>query len=347
MDRRRFLGLLPAMLAVSAPSYLSPLHAARPRPPGSKAALLLPLTGPSASLGVSMQRAAALVQPVVGRDAGLMLVDTGGTADGAAVAATLALKRGAMMILGPLLSAEVRPVVAAVAGRIPVLTFSNDEALRDSGAFLLGITATQVTSAVLRYAHRRGVRTAAMLVGATPWSIQVAAAAARLQGEVGIAITPVQSADPAVLQGAAGADLPDALLVADGGDGFATAARLTKGSGMQLLGTVQALDAGPSMPLGAEGAWIAAPDPSAFDEFAQTYEQRNGGAPGTIAALGYDGATIVRSLQAGGRLDREGLIQTASFPGVTGAVHFREDGTATRQLAILVADATGYAPVPA
>lgn len=345
MDRRRLLRLLPAGLAWSISASWAPLVAARPR--RQSAALLVPLTGSSASLGRSMQRAAAMAQPTDARDAALMVLDTGGTASGAAAVAADALRRGAAFILGPLFAGEVRSVTAAVAGRVPVLAFSNDETLGDGGAFLLGITATQAVAGVLGYARRRGVRSVAMLGGASPWAAQAAAAALRQQGEIGLVVRTVATADAAALRRTNGGELPDALLVAEGGAAFAAAARAIAGSGVQLLGTLEAIE--PGQPIGPDiqGAWIAAPDPAAVGDFAQDFEQRNGGAPGLIAALAYDGAGIVRSLLAAARLDRAGLLQTASFPGVAGAVHFREDGSATRQLAILVADASGFSPVPA
>ena len=341
VHRRHLLRLLPAA-AVSLPSF-TPLPAARAR--RQPAALLLPLTGPQASLGISMQRAATLVQPVAGKDVDLLVFDTGGTAQGAGLAAARAVKAGALMILGPVFGAEVRAAVVA-AGRVPVLCFSNDEALRDSGAFLLGVTASQSTAAILGYARRRGVRRIAMLRSATPWGVQSAAAVARLQGELGVALLPVASAEPAALRAAGGGALPAALFVADGAASFAAAARQVQGSDVQLLGTLQALESAAAMPAGAQGAWIAAPDPTAFADFARTYEERNGTPPGAIAALAYDGANIAKTLRTAARLDRAGLLQAQGFPGVAGAVRFREDGSASRELAILVADASGYIAVP-
>lgn len=343
MDRRSLLRLGSAGLVWTTFASLSPLRAAKTKIP--PAALLVPLTGASASLGLSMRRAAALAQPA--DDAAMMVLDTGGTPQGAQAAAGLALKRGAAFILGPLFAAETRAVAAIVAGRVPMLSFSNDEGLRESGIFLLGITAAQATVAILAYARRRGVRTVAMPVGTTPWSAQAAAASLQAQSETGLIARPVTGTDPATLRRQFGGELPDALFVADGGTSFAAAARAIQGSGVQLLGTLEALD--PSGPIAPDvvGAWIAAPDPAAFGGFAQDYQDRNGGAPGALAALAFDGAAIVRSLRAAGRLDQAGLLQTASFPGVTGALHFRADGTAARRLAILVADANGFDAAPA
>lgn len=325
--RRRLIAAMPAGLALA---MLPSLRLLAATPKAKPAALLVPLGGPQAALGLSMQRAAAMVQAASGTGAELIPYDTGGTPAGAAAAAALAIRRGAGLLLGPLASAEVRPVVAAAAGRVPVIAFSNDEALRESGAFLLGITATQSVGSILGYARRRGIRRVAMLASATPWGLQATPAAQRIAGDLGLDLAVVPVAAPAALASR------DALLVVDGGTAFTAAGAVP--AGVQLLGTHQALDAAPA----PEGAWIAAPDPAGFDTFARDYEARNGGRPGLVTALAFDGAGIVKALRSGGRTDRAALLATQSFPGVTGALRFREDGSAARALSILVGGQEGW-----
>lgn len=340
MDRRALLrragsvGVL--SVAWAAPSW------AAVRANRDPVALLLPLTGPSANLGLSMARAASLVPPGVKVPAA-MTIDSG---PGAAIAAQAAVKRGARMLLGPLFAADVRPVVAAVAGRVPVLAFSNDTGLLDSGAFVLGITASQLASAVLRYGRQRGLRRIGLLAGSDAWAGQVTAAMTRLQGELGYELVPVaRPADLAGLGAALGripGGAPDALLVADAGAGFVAAARGLAGSGVQLLGMMQAVDYAPAALQAMAGAWIAAPDPAAFGTFATAYQAQHGGTPGTIAALAYDAVGIVGALRAAGRLDRTGLLALEGYRGVTGTLKFRSDGSCVRELSILVAGPDGY-----
>lgn len=340
MDRRRLLRLVRSAGLLSVASSI-PLLAAT-RVDRGPAALLLPLTGPSANLGLNLQRAAALVAPGP-RVQNPILVDT---AKGAALAARTALKGGARILLGPVFAADVRAVLAEVAGRVPVLTFSNDVGLYDSGAFVLGITASQLASAVLRYGRQRGLRRIGLLSGTDPWTAQVAAVMTRLQGELGYELVPV--ARPADLAGlgialgrvAGGA--PDALLVPDAGAGFVAAARGLAGSGIQLLGLMQSVDYTPSALQATAGAWIAAPDPAAFGTFATAYQAQHGGTPGTIAALAYDAAGIVATLRAQNRIDRAGLLALDGYRGVTGTLKFRSDGSCVRELSILVAGPDGY-----
>lgn len=310
------------------------------------AALLVPLTGGSAALGLSMRRAATLAQSEQGREPELIVLDTGGTAAGAAGAARLALRRKARIILGPLFGPEVRPVVEAVAGKVPVLSFSNDGGLRESGAFLLGITPAQLTAAILRYARGRGVRRVALFADADSWGKETAAAAQALQGELGMELRVLGTApSAAALRAEMGGELPDALLVSGGGAALTASALALKGSGVQLLGTHRAIDHAPAALAALQGAWLASPDPGAFAEFARNYESRHGGAPGAIAALAYDAAMIAKTLREAGRMDRDGLLASPGFAGVTGTLRFRSDGSCARELAILLAGADGYSVV--
>jgi len=338
VNRRDALKLLRSGLYVSAASSVVPSWAAKKntRP----VALLLPLTGERAALGLSMQRAAMLAET----DVKLMFaLDTAGTATGATAAATTAMKRGAAMILGPLTSWEASAAAAAVAGRVPVIAFTNAAAAQASGAYVFGLTPVQTTTAVLRYARSRGVRTVTVVGDGTAWSNAAAEAAVNAQGELGMDIRAIAVAAGRPLPAAG--DAPDAVLLPGSGDAVLSAARALKDSGVQLLGTVQALDNRPSALAALDGAWLAAPDPGAFGGFSAEYQSRIGGAPGAITALAYDAARIARTLRDGDRLSREGLLATESFPCVTGAVRFRADGSCTRDLAILVAGSDGYRSV--
>jgi ABC-type branched-subunit amino acid transport system substrate-binding protein len=345
MDRRQLLRLARSMGLVSVASSF-PLKAAT-RGDRGPVGLLLPLSGASANLGSSMRRAASLVPSPPKVPAPLVL----DSATGAAAAARAALKGGARMLLGPLFAADVRPVLAEVAGRVPVLSFSNDVGLYDSGAFLLGITASQLTGAILRYGRERGLRRIGLLTGGDGWHAQVLAAMTRLQGELGFELVPVaRPGDMATLAAGLGrmpGGPPDALLVAEPGAGFVAAARGLAGSGVQLLGLMQSVDYAPAALQAVAGAWIAAPDPEAFGRFATLYQAQHGGTPGMIAALAYDAAGIAAVLRTRGRIDQAGLLAMDAYRGVTGTLKFRSDGSCVRESAILVAAPDGYQTVAA
>ena len=180
------------------------------------------------------------------------------------------------------------------------------------------------------------------------WNQQSRDAALRLQSELGLAIRPIAAtaAAPeallAALRKANGGVLPDALLLPDGGAPFVAVAQALRGSDVQLLGTLQALDYAPASLAALDGAWLAAPDPAGFADFARAYEARNGTAPGAIAALAFDAMGIATAMRAAGVVDRDALLVPAGFRGVAGAVRFRADGSCARDLAILVAHPAGY-----
>ncbi|MEG3179694.1 penicillin-binding protein activator [Sphingomonas sp. LT1P40] len=342
LDRRKLLqsGLL-LPLALSSPSVL-----AADLSPSSKikrdkrsVALLLPLSGPRAALGLSMRQAALLA------DSGpeITAYDTGGTAAGAALAAQNALKAKAAMILGPVTSEEVTAVAAAVADRIPVIAFSNNGVVRAPGTFVFGLTPSQVTSAVLRYARSRGVRNVVVIDDGSPWSAAAAVAAGRIQGEIGIDVRAltVVAGQPLPMAG----DAPDAVLIPGSGEAVLAAARNLKETGIQLLGTVQALDHRPAALEVLNGAWIASLDPVSFGRFAGEFRARHGGDPGALAALAYDAGGVVKVLRKKGSLDAAALLAETSYTCVTGNARFRSDGSVAREMAILVASAEGYQPV--
>ena len=319
-DRRRLLRFARSGLVAS---FALSLLAARKAPPPS--ALLLPLTGPHAALGRSMARAGALAQ--AGDKKALFVLDTGGTPAGAAAAAAQALKQGAGLILGPTFTAEVKPVLDAVGGRVPVIAFSNDAALIDQGAFLLGITADQIVTPLLGYARSRGVRRIAIAPGSDIWAGQVATAAARVAQRTGLTIVTADA---------------DAQLIAGGSATIAAQARQFKGAGVQLLGASTGLDPDPAVLAALDGAWLSAPDPAPFANFATAYEAQNGTPPGLIAGLAYDAVGIAAILRRGGGTDRSALLAAQSFKGACGNLRFRDDGSAQRDMAILAVEAGRY-----
>lgn len=340
MDRRWLLQSLPSFLAASSiPFFNDPARAAAAR---DSAVLLVPKSGANAALGRSMERAALLAQGVTpGKN--LIVIDSGDTATSAVLAARAARKAGAKVVLGPVFAAQVRDVLAVLGPSIPVLTFSNDVALLDSGAFLLGITAEQSVASLLGYAAGRGVRRVAVGGSAQGWGKQVRAAVAQNAAAIGLVAdawpTSMGAGLPAA-PGTAGDGLPDAVLMPSLSDALAVAPML-KAQGIQLLGAFQGLNPDPNALQALEGAWLSAPDPSRYARFADAFEGRNGAWPGIISALAYDAAGITAQLRRSGGMDRSALLAGSGFTAVCGDLRFRENGSAARSLAILaVTDAT-------
>jgi len=119
------------------------------------AAILLPLTGPRAALGQVLLQGAQLSA----QDNALALdvLDTGGTASGAATAAQTAITNQDSVILGPLTSVETAAVgpIARGAG-IPVLAFTNDAAQSQPGVWPLGVSPDQQIRRLVASAQAQG-----------------------------------------------------------------------------------------------------------------------------------------------------------------------------------------------
>lgn len=107
---------------------------------GSRVAILAPLTGQRAEIGLALVQAARVALEAQGAPP-LDQQDTGGTPEGAATAARAAIAAGAGIILGPLSSAETAAVapIAKAAG-VPVLAFTNDITQAQPGVWPLGIS---------------------------------------------------------------------------------------------------------------------------------------------------------------------------------------------------------------
>ncbi len=142
------------------PSFQGNLPSTQPAPGSGKAsgpvALLVPLTGDSASVGQTLVNAAKLAFSGSGAPA-LDIRDTGGTQAGATAAAQAAIAAGDGLILGPLFSAEAHAVAPiAQAANVNVLAFTNDSSVAAPGIWTMGITPDEQVSRVVTAASAAG-----------------------------------------------------------------------------------------------------------------------------------------------------------------------------------------------
>ena len=303
---------------------------------GRQAALLLPLTGAAAAIGQNMARAAVLAAG--GADNAPPVIDTGDTPEGAAAAARTALDGGARLLLGPLRSDQT-PAVLAVAGNVPVVTFSNDDTLAAQGAYVMGITPAQSVATMFSYARAQGLTRIAVVAADTALGAATATAARAIGAAGGIAITAILLRDPgagglvAALKTEGG--LPQAVFLPDGGRALAGFANGLAGSRVQLLGSVQWGVADPAADTNLSGAWFAAPPPDLFLPFADRFQATHGEAPGVVAGLGHDAALLAMGLAQAKAVGRKGLTRKGGFTGVLGPFRFLDNGRCQRDLAVL------------
>jgi ABC-type branched-subunit amino acid transport system substrate-binding protein len=136
-----------------------------------RVALLLPVTGDLANVGISMANGARLAMefvqssPSVGDNITLVLKDTRGDPAIAGRMASEAVSEGASLILGPLRAESVRAAgaVARSAG-IPLIGFSNNTGAASAGVYLLNVLPEGEVRRSLAYAQAQGRRAFAAIV---------------------------------------------------------------------------------------------------------------------------------------------------------------------------------------
>ncbi|MDA0786072.1 MAG: penicillin-binding protein activator [Proteobacteria bacterium] len=132
----------------------------------TRAALIIPLSGPAAALGRDLADAAqmALFDFAVPKFE-LRIYDSGGNAQAAHAAMVRAQAEGARVVLGPLFSDAVAGTssVSRPAG-IPVFAFSNDQLIAGDGVYAAGFSNEAQIDRVVAFAARRGLSQFAALV---------------------------------------------------------------------------------------------------------------------------------------------------------------------------------------
>jgi ABC-type branched-subunit amino acid transport system substrate-binding protein len=340
-------------------------------------ALLLPLSGPNATLGRALQDAAQMaVFDNADRNFHLIPRDTGGTPDGAARAAQEAIAQGARLIIGPLLATEAQAVAPIAAGAgVNVITLSNDRSVAGANVFVIGLTPNQQMSRLIVFARSRGLsRFAALLPNNAFGSAveeSVRANAAQAGGELvrvarydasGDPSPAIQTltGQPAPTPGRGGAPQPraaqvdfDALVMPDQAGRLLTIAPLVQFYGVdparvRILGSAfMGWDSRVQREPALVGAWYAAPPPEARADFDRRYrEAYNRDAP-PLATLAYD-ATAVAAVLAkthDGDFSAAAIDAPQGFAGMDGVFRFRSDGTAERALAVIEVQRDGLRAV--
>ncbi len=335
-----------ALVAACAPRTKAPVGPVAPPPaverpveakPGEvhRVAILVPLSGPNAPVGISLANAATLALVDTGKQ-GIRLTSYDTVALGAGGAASRALADGAQLILGPLLASDTSPVKAAAEARgITMLSFSNDSSVAAGRLYVLGFQPAQSVDRVVDYAAARGLKRFAALVPDGVYGQRASVAFTRAVSETGGQVVALQSfaRTPAALPAAArkltdydarqkqagsrtpvkrpdgtiatGGALPpvafEALLVADSGAiANAFAPHLAKfgapAGGYLMMGT-ELWNTEPG--LGASpplrGAVFAAVPDQRFQSMARRYQARFGGTPSRLASLSYDAMLLAVS----------------------------------------------------
>jgi branched-chain amino acid transport system substrate-binding protein len=344
----------PTPFPVTEPTVAAPVVTGDQR---VRVALLLPLSGPNAALGRSMQSAAELALFDSGNNQFALLVRDTETGGGAATAAQRAIADGARLILGPLFSNQVDQVapIARQAG-VPVISFSTDRSVAGPNIYVMGILPELQVDRIIQYATSQGLTRFAALVPNSNYGRTVTQALnLAVSGGAGT-VSSVEYYDtgttdlaPNVQRIAGASGSYDALLIPEAGDRLRLIAPLLPVYNIdpartKILGTTLWSDTRLGTEPALAGAWFAAPPQESWQRFEERYRQLYGDGPARLATLAYDATALAAALAraagpeaaaAGALYDRAALTQTDGFAGIDGIFRFRQDGIVERGLAVM------------
>ncbi|MFT6676553.1 MAG: ABC-type branched-subunit amino acid transport system substrate-binding protein [Sulfitobacter sp.] len=343
----------PAMMGGMAGSGGATIDASAPVP----VALLVPRGGSSSDelLAQNLENAARLaMRDLGGVEIDLRIYGTAGNATQAASAATLAVKDGAKIILGPVYGEAANAAGLAVAKQgVNVLSFSNNPTIAGGNVFILGQTFGDTANRLVRFGKRNGKDRIVILhgqdvagqLGRDAIQQAITSNGATLSGSVDYALSQ-ESVIGAVPRVKAAMDRSGAnalFLTTSSASALPLFAQLLPEAGVtasntQYIGLTrwdipqQTLD----LP-GVQGGWFTLPDPAAADAFRQRYSAAYGSGPHPLAGLAFDGIAAVGALAKSGKstaLTGASLTQGAGFRGATGIFRLGDNGTNERGLAV-------------
>jgi ABC-type branched-subunit amino acid transport system substrate-binding protein len=349
----------PAAVAMNAPRPV--LQNGIPVDKRVNVGLLLPITGRHATLGRALQDAATLslfdkyasLSPEQNRiRVELKTYDSGDTPEQAREAAERAIKDKAVLLIGPVFSDATSAVaVPARAAGVPVISFSNSQAVATPGVFLFGFSPEAQTRRVIGHATGQGRTQLAALVPNTLYGQTVLEAARQqITADGGALVTQaLYSPQGLGIDAAVNTVIPigqapafDSLFLPEAGAPLDTIlramhARGARGKHVQLLGTGLWDDVLLITRVNLEGAWFATSPPqltSAYEKrFISIYRYQ----PPRLSSLAYDAVALAVTIIASNRPVTDKTLTSANgFSGpANGIFRFRKNGTSERGLAVL------------
>lgn len=142
-------------------------------------AMLLPLSGKASTYGQGLKNAAMMaIEDADNSRLTVRFYDTQSSSEGADSAVRQAINEGNVLILGPLMSAEVSAAERiASAYDIPLISFSTSPEALKHGAYTLGLLGSEQSERIIAYAATQNRRKIALLIPDTSAGINLAKAA--------------------------------------------------------------------------------------------------------------------------------------------------------------------------
>lgn len=363
IDRRGVLTAAAAMLLAGCsiiPKTPAPTRAPAPAPTAEpsatvlpqdegrhRVALLVPLTGDNGAVGQSIANATTMA--ILDTGAQNLRITTYDTAKGAREAAGQAIADGNALILGPLLGSNVGEVQAeARRARVPLVSFTNDQAVAGPDVFVIGILPEQSVARTMRHVANAGARDFAVLAPEGDYGDRVQKAALDIARAVGADVATTERyarSNTSVVSAAERVRAVggiDGVVIADGARLAAQGGSILKPGGrgaMQIIGTeLWSGDQAILRSSALDGALFASVSDKHYAGFVNSYESRFGSKPYRIATLGYDAVLLTLRIARDWRVGRpfpvDQLRSSGGFTGVDGAFRFQRSGVVERAMEV-------------
>lgn len=333
----------------------------------TKAAVLLPLSGPQKALGEALRNAGMMAQfERAGNGMDLVFFDTKGTAAGAKEAYEAAMKIDPDIIIGPVFTHEVQEM-SGFFKRVPVLSFTSDPSVLSEGIYSLALFIPNQVRRMTAFACASGQQRIAVIGPENKTGeLVMNALSEAVQACPGMEITKISlyppqtiNFDPPLMK-----ILPtpidpkkknlteeeqellntpmadrlefDALFI------FEDGVKLT-----QISSLLSYYDVTPkvvpfyglstwqkSRERSLSGAYFPGLPPDRYRSFEQQYKAYFGSVPPTIAGYAYDAVSLASFLGVKRALNQETLTTPSGYYGVNGRFKLNADGTNERLLSI-------------
>ncbi len=343
-----------------------------PNIPSIKVALLVPLSGESASVGNAMFDAATMAlydayvaTPSDQIKAQIVIIpkDTGVTSAETVKAAQQAIEQGATFIIGPLFGQSVTALKPVLKEKnVTMLSFSNNKAVAAPGAYTFGFLPEQQVERIAEHAYLNKLQRVALLAPNDAYGEKVRDTLSEIYLRKGGLLAPAELFAPsqanidAAVSRIAGAynNTPEdrrfqAIFIADGGGQMKNIIKSMHKNNinlqkLKLLGTGvwddEELAKMPEM----KGAWFPSSPPEPYDVFEKRYTTTYGSKPVRLAGLAYDAVTVVaRIAMAGNGITDAALTDPKGFNTPSGGlVRLTSAGVSDRKLAIMEVTPDGF-----
>ncbi len=155
--------------------------------------MLLPLSGTTAKHGQGLKNASMLaLEDLKNPNIILQYYDTQGTPSGARIAVENAIRQGAKIIIGPLMSSEVQAIAEETIYKgVPVIAFSTAQEVLQPGIYTMGLLMDEQVNRIVSFAAQKGRKRLALLVPDNATGIAVARAATKSAQKNDIDVTSI------------------------------------------------------------------------------------------------------------------------------------------------------------